>query len=444
MTQAEYLPTEHHQQETLDVIDALIAGNYQVEVNFNGPVGSALKKLADKLKHGGIGDLNRVVDVSICANETSISSAQLLYNLKCADDQAQSIAAAAEQLQSSIEQIRENGQSVREGNQESSKTVDEVCTSLNVSVTAFEKIRTAVLQNSEQVGQMAGFASEIRKIAEAIKDIAFQTNLLALNASVEAARAGSIGAGFAVVAQEMRVLSNNSSDATKLITDLVDDFEEQMKGISGTLHSSVKSVDEGKVAIEAVDNQMDTMRDNINNSSELINQISYAIEEQGAASSSVSAGIGAVAKNTTESVNATDHILDSMNHLQDHINEQIVNIGELDLPQKVIKLAQSDHVIWKKRLLNMISGKEGLNDTELADHHSCRLGKWYDKVTDSTLTSNPLFKQLLAPHEKVHSHGKLAVQHYNNHDVSKALEEINIVEHYSAEVLRLLKEMERI
>ena len=64
-------------------------------------------------------------------------------------------------------------------------------------------------------------SSEIYKIVKTIEDIAFQTNILALNASVEAARVGELGAGFAVVAREIRNLADKTSLASKNTTALI-------------------------------------------------------------------------------------------------------------------------------------------------------------------------------------------------------------------------------
>ena len=64
-------------------------------------------------------------------------------------------------------------------------------------------------------------AQEITSIAKAIDNIAFQTNILALNASVEAARAGSAGAGFAVVAEEVKELAGKSAQAAQSAVEIV-------------------------------------------------------------------------------------------------------------------------------------------------------------------------------------------------------------------------------
>ena len=91
----------------------------------------------------------------------------------------------------------------------------------------------------------------------------------------------------------------------------------------------------------------------------------------------------------------------------------------------------------------MIAGREGVNPDELSDHHSCRLGKWYDGVDNSAYLNNPVFKELLAPHEQVHKHGIQAVRLYNENKVHEAINEIQKVEEASKDVLRLLSELDQ-
>lgn len=118
---------------------------------------------------------------------------------------------------------------------ETAASVEEITTTVKASAERAEdagKLVSETKQNAEQSGKVVGTAVEamgrieksaveIGNIIGVIDEIAFQTNLLALNAGVEAARAGEAGAGFAVVAQEVRDLAQRSSTAAKEIKTLI-------------------------------------------------------------------------------------------------------------------------------------------------------------------------------------------------------------------------------
>jgi methyl-accepting chemotaxis protein len=203
-------------------------------------------------------------------------------------------------------------------------------------------------------------------------------------------------------------------------------------------------VEEGQSSINLADSEMNTMVDQFKAVSENTSQISLALSEQSQASEEVAKGINTIAMHSDKSVASTDNIVESIESIQSHINQEILAVSELNIRGKIVKLAQSDHVIWKKRLVNMIAGKEGLSSHELADHHSCRLGLWYDKVNTPELRSHPAFAQLEEPHRLVHAHGKRSVDLYNAGNIGMALQEIQKVEQASRQVLALLRKLEHV
>lgn len=111
---------------------------------------------------------------------------------------------------------------------------------------ALMKETGSVIEQAEQsmdklivlINDIADTGKKTQKIIKIIDEIAFQTNLLALNASVEAARAGEAGAGFAVVAGEVRNLAKRSSEAAGntglLIDESVSKMQQGIEGVSGT------------------------------------------------------------------------------------------------------------------------------------------------------------------------------------------------------------------
>ena len=119
----------------------------------------------------------------------------------------------------------------------------------------------------ETMSQLAGAAEKIGEIVTLIEGVAEQTNLLALNATIEAARAGEAGKGFAVVASEVKALASQTGKATE-------DIGHQIAGMQETVSRAVREIDTVSASIEDV--------------SATGASISAAVEEQNAATGEIS------------------------------------------------------------------------------------------------------------------------------------------------------------
>jgi len=166
--------------------------------------------------------------------------------------------------------------------------------SLEETAAALEQITSTIINNTDNISQMAMYSSELTQsiksgqhlatstviamneinsqtqaIADAISvidQIAFQTNILSLNAAVEAATAGEAGKGFAVVAQEVRNLASRSADAAREIKELVE-------------HATSKT-NTGKQIADKMIVGYETLNKNIVKTTQTINDIETASKEQ--------------------------------------------------------------------------------------------------------------------------------------------------------------------
>lgn len=431
-----------NKDQILAALEHLIAGNYLAQPESDDDITQALSRLYNKLRERATEEMDRVVKLSIQANETAILSANLFYNLRIVDERAHSIAAAAEEMQASVMEIRRYGESISQEARDAEQVTQEGVTTVNRSIQEFDKLSASVADNVGKVNELSGFTRQVQRIADDIKAIAFQTNLLSLNASVEAARAGEAGRGFAVVAAEVRNLSSRSTQATKQIAEIVKRLQSEMETIIQSMNQSTAAVQSSQKFMGELKERMTSIQTRNAAVTENTVHIARTLTEQTAASGEVARGITEIASSTSDGVESIERIVDSLDRIEKLISAQIGRLAELTIEDKVIKLAQSDHVIWKKRLANMVVGKEGLRSDELADHHSCRLGKWYDQVTDERYTRNRTFRDLIHPHQEVHQHGKRAVDLFNRGDIAGALAEIAEVERASVDVLQGLSDLE--
>jgi methyl-accepting chemotaxis protein len=107
-----------------------------------------------------------------------------------------------------------------------------------------DRLRQVVAETAELVQKMNERSTQIKGIVGTIDNIASQTNLLALNAAIEAARAGEHGRGFAVVADEVRKLAENSSLATKDIENLIGEIQRESGEAALAMNRTVTDVEE--------------------------------------------------------------------------------------------------------------------------------------------------------------------------------------------------------
>ncbi len=155
-------------------------------------------------------------------------------------------------LHSSIGRITENAQTLAAASEEMRASAEEI----SRNTTEAERVAADALKSAQSTGEVIArlekASREIGKVTRLISSIAEQTNLLALNATIEAARAGEAGKGFAVVASEVKDLAKETSEATTSIGARVEEIQketsEAVKAVSEIV-ATTQSIHDRQAAI---------------------------------------------------------------------------------------------------------------------------------------------------------------------------------------------------
>ncbi|HND60967.1 MAG TPA: methyl-accepting chemotaxis protein [Opitutaceae bacterium] len=257
----------------------------------NRPLQSAIDRLS-----AGAGQF------SAAASEISSSSAQLASG-------ASSQAASLEETSASLEEIS----SMTKRNAESAGHAKEASTRAHSAADAGTRDMN---QMKEAMDAIKLSSDEIAKIVKTIDEIAFQTNILALNAAVEAARAGEAGAGFAVVAEEVRSLAQRSAQAARESAQKIEDSVVKSEAgvrISGQVASSLKLI-----VTEA--SKVDT----------LVAEIATASREQNQGLGQINSAVGKMDEVTQTNAAAAEETASAAEELSAQSQELLTLVKELE------------------------------------------------------------------------------------------------------------------
>ncbi len=432
-------------EEIIAYLEALCAEDYSVPP----PTGTDRlsrvarelgRKLGDRQRHRA----DQVVDTAIEANEIAILTARMLDPLRQTTDRAQAMAAAVEELAASVKEIDQIAGSAAGSAEEVSSNFAAGVARVRESIEAFRQLANHVTQAAADVQALGEASQEIGGIVGEIEKIASQTNLLALNATIEAARAGEAGRGFAVVANEVKSLSQQTAKATVDIRNRIEALLNQVVNIGSVMENAANIAEEGRSTVDELGHSMEGVGEEVNNLSQRVGEVAGIIRQQGEAVDEVSAGVAAVAGMSAENLRQIEALADATDRLDQALARELEDVATSKFRGKVIRLAKADHVIWKRRLVAMAAGRLQLREEELADHHKCRLGRWYYGDAGARFANHPAFRDLEPVHEAVHRTGKEAARRFAAGDTEGALKAIEEMEEASRDVMRLLDALCRV
>lgn len=250
------------------IAEEVAGGNLTVAVNPASPedvLGNSLKKLVED-------NHNALSNISDAGSQVTISSSQVASASQALAQGSTEQASAIQQITASIDEIAEKTR----------QNAEQANSAAHLVVRAISDVKQGNVQMQNMVSAMEDInkASEsISKIIKTIEDIAFQTNILALNASVEAARAGTAGKGFSVVAQEVRNLASKSTEAAQDTNTLVSRSIQDVKVGAESTDMAVSAMQLINGCVQSIKSLMDEISAASAQQSEMIVLVERGIKE---------------------------------------------------------------------------------------------------------------------------------------------------------------------
>lgn len=368
----------------------------------------------------------------------------MIQKVNTQTDALHSMSANSEELSASIEDVSNMSQKVSENSNQTKQItqigVKNISNSIEFVTKSFDDIDTV----DKQMQSVKEKTHKINDVVDIVKEIADQTNLLALNAAIEAARAGAQGKGFSVVADQVGKLAESTKesvlDIQKNIVELEKDIGSSVEKINGTS----KQLDSGKNLVASTLESINSIDKSIDTVNETIVQVAANTEEQTSATQSFANSIVNLSQHAdylNSSCNNIGKAIYNLSKQVDSIRVEVVKDSFCLSDADMIDIYETDHLLWRWKVYNMLLGNEKIDINLVSDYKKCRLGKWYYGAAQDKFKNNKLFIEMEEPHIELHMAAKDAAIAYEKNDIKTAEECLEKMDVCSKKVFGLLDEL---
>lgn len=426
-------------ERVCNLLEQLIAGDLPSPSPSRSKLETLVIELAARLQKQSLANLNNEVECAKSLNETGLYAAQVAGSIQRLYRGSEKMAMAASALSSSVQSVRQHASSSFNQTGLAKEAIQKIRDQSNETHSQAEEMENHLKHTAQQVMKLSTEIQGISEVTQTIEEIASQTRLLALNAAIEAARAGEMGKGFAVVANEVKDLAHHTATSTTQIEARVQEINSSARDIVSTVQESAKAAALTREQASEVQERTQEVEQELHRLSAANEEIAQVLAQQSTSSVNVAESVTVVAIDIDTLHGAFEELLTQVDAGCGELMKLMNDDKIVSLPNRSLYLAQVDHVAWKRRVANLLIGRESLRPHELSSPKECRFGKWYYGEGATSYKGHTAFEELEIYHKQAHTLAKSISERYNQGDFTAATEVFSELESTSSQIISRLQ-----
>jgi|LGVF01.2.fsa_nt_gb methyl-accepting chemotaxis protein len=303
-----------------EIANQIAIGNLAVAVNpksDNDVMGNALEMMVSSLRGITSEIMEGVNVIASASSEIMASTAQVASS-------ATETASAINETSASVDEVKQSSllandkvKIVSQATQDTVSIAENGIKAVEKSIYGMTRIQEQVESIAQSLIRLSEQSQAIGEIIASVNDLAEQSNLLAVNAAIEAAKAGDQGKGFAVVAQEVKVLAEQSKEATGQVRSILNDIMKATNSAVMATEQGSKAVELGVVQSKEAGETIRQMADHIENAAQSALQISVTSQQQMTGMDQIAMAMDSIRKASEQNVTGTRQVESTVQNLHD-------------------------------------------------------------------------------------------------------------------------------